>query len=448
MSNTGVNIRELVSSLWKRLQGKGIGAVVARGAGGSFLVLVVSTALVFCVNVVLARLLGVTQFGIYTYVLAWINILLLFSKAGMQGTMLRYVSAYNAQQKWGLLRGLFNYSFKLVFYASLFVMFFSMLVLWYIYDRLDSDLSITFLIALLLLPILSLTALRNAALRAFKLVVKAGVDGIVRPLVLGALAAAYYFYFQEGLQAAQVMSFSLIGAFITFLMGTIWLFKAMPTQLHDQNPVYEKSAWLKVSLPLFFMSGMNMLLHQTDSIMIGLLLGTDQVGIYSVAVRVSSLVGFGLLAANNIMAPLISELYSTGNHRKLQKMITLAVRGIFVFTVICGISLVVLGEMILGIFGEEFVAGYAPLLLLVGGQVIHALAGPVGFLMTMTGHHKQAAIIVGVSAIINIALNAMFIPLLGIVGAAIATASATMLWNIVMLVYVMRNLKINSTILA
>ena len=78
MSNIGVNILVLVPSLWKRLQGSGTGAVVARGASGSFIIMVISTILVFGVNVILARFLGVKQFGIYTYVLAWINIILLF----------------------------------------------------------------------------------------------------------------------------------------------------------------------------------------------------------------------------------------------------------------------------------------------------------------------------------------------------------------------------------
>jgi len=434
--------------LWKRLQGDGIGAVVARGASGSFIIMVISTLLVFGVNVILARLLGVKQFGIYTYVLAWINILLLFPKAGMEGTIVRFVSAYKVKKEWGLLRGFFTYSFKLVFLLSLLVGTLSMLVLWFIDNRIDHDLATTFLVAFLLLPVLSLTAIRNAGLRAFKLVVKSGVDGIVRPLVIGLLAVGYYFYFQENIQAFQVMSFSLAGALVAFFIGTVWLLKALPEQLHDHDPVYKRKEWLKVSVPLFLMSGMHIVLHQTDSIMIGLLLDTDRVGIYVIATRIASLVGFGLLAANSIVAPLIAELWSTDNHDELQRIVTLAVRGIFVFTIICSSTLVVFGEMVLGLFGEEFISGYMPLLLLILGQMINALAGPVGFLMTMTGHQKQAAVILGMSVLVNIVLNVILIPQMGVVGAAIATVTATLILNVSLLIFVMRNLKINPTILA
>ena len=129
-------------------------------------------------------------------------------------------------------------------------------------------------------------------------------------------------------------------------------------------------------------------------------------------------------------------------------MTTMAARGIFAITVTICIGLVVFGKMLLGLFGAEFTTGYVVLLILLAGQVINAMAGSVGYLMTMTGYQNQAAWIIGMSTLVNVGLNAVLIPKLGIVGAAIATATTTVLWNILMLTFVWRKLNINPTVFA
>jgi len=449
MSNTGVNIRVLINSLWVRLQGDGIGAVLARGAGGAFAVSVLGAVMAFGTNVLLARLMGVTQYGVYIYALTWINLLALVSKLGMDTSLLRFVAAYNAKAEWGLFRGILNHSVLYVFIVSVFIGVTVALIIWFLEEHVGLNQAKTFWIALLLLPLLSLTALRGAALRALKHIVQSGLpDSFIRPLLIATLASLTYLYTQQNLQSTQVMVFNIIGALIAFYIGTLWLLKALPIQLRHIQPVYVGREWLKVSLPLFFISGMHLILHQTDIIMIGVMLDTEQAGIYAVVSRIAGLVLFGLTAINAIVVPMISELYSTGQYQKLQKMITLAARGIFIITLVVSLSLVILGKYILGLFGDEFVIGYIALLILLAGQTINALAGSVGFLMTMTGHQNKAAQILGVSALVNIMLNVILIFNFGVIGAAIATATSTALWNILMLGYVWHQLKFNPTIFA
>ena len=91
------------------------------------------------------------------------------------------------------------------------------------------------------------------------------------------------------------------------------------------------------------------------------------------------------------------------------------------------------GYVVLGIFVSDFTAGYVALLVLLAGQLINAVSGPVGYVMTMTGHQHRAARIIGVCAFVNIVLNAMLIPLFGMSGAASATAITTAMWNLMML---------------
>jgi len=438
-----------IHKMSKYFEANEIASILAKGASGSFAVMVLGTIIAFGTNIILARALGVTQYGVYIYVLTWINVFVLVCQLGMNTSFLKFIPSYNAKKEWSLFLGLIRYSMLNVLLASVFVVIAGSLIVWGLFDYIGKDQAYTFWIALLLVPIIALTGLRQAALRALKHVVKAGLpDSLFRPTVIAVLTAGAFIVSSEYLHATQVMMFNLLGALTAFIIGTAWLKKLLPEQLRLTQPLYNKSEWLKVSLPLFFMACMNMVLHQTDIIMIGALLNPEQAGIYAVTSRISSLTLFGLTAANAIVAPLISELYSTGQMVKLQKMITLSARGIFLFTLLTSVFIAVFGKQILGMFGIEFVNGFIPLLILIVGQMINALSGSVGFLMTMTGHQNQAAIILSVSAILNISLNAILIIKLGIIGAAIATATSTVVWNIAMLVYIWRKLSINPLALA
>jgi len=449
MTNSGENICSVTPGLWKRLQGDGVGAILARGASASFVVAVVGAVMAFGTNVLLARLMGATQYGIYIYVLTWINLLAIVCHLGLKTSLLRYIPTYNAKQDWPLFRGILGHSVQYVVLASLIVSVIVAFIVWFIKDRIGIEHAVTFWIALFLLPLLGVTGLRQAVLRSLKYIFKSGLpDSFFRPMMIIVLSSSFYFYTHENLQATYAMGINLIGAIVSFIIGTVWLLKVLPEQLSHAQPKYSDREWLMVSLPLFFMSGMTLIQNNTDIIMIGLMLDTEQAGVYAIASRIAGLIVFGLTAANTIVAPMISELYSTGQYQKLQRMITLAARGIGLFTLIISISMAIVGEYMLGLFGDEFVNGYVPLLILIAGQMINAFAGSVGFLMTMTGHHMQAAKIVGVSALLNIFANAMLIPVFGLMGAAIATATTTVIWNLMMLVYVWRKMSINPTILA
>lgn len=153
------------------------------------------------------------------------------------------------------------------------------------------------------------------------------------------------------------------------------------------------------------------------------------------------------MATNSIVAPIISELHSLKTHQELQQIITLAARGAFVFTIIVGAFIALTGSYLLSFFGSAFFKGYPALLILLLGQTINAVSGSVGLIMILTGHHVQAARIFGLSAMLNIIFNAILIPFFGIVGAALATAITTALWNIVMIYFVVAKLKINPTVI-
>lgn len=442
-------IKRSINEFSKRLNGNGAGAILARGASGAFAITVLGTALSFVTNMLLARVLGVTHYGIYIYALTWINLLALLCKFGMDSSLVRFVAAYNARSEWGLLRGIFVRSIQSVVAASIIVGVITSIAVLTLYDHLGADQVYTFLVALLLLPFLAISAIRTSGLNAFKRVVLAGLpDALVRPMLIVAMVVAVYLLFPSPLAAYEVMAINLIATIVAMYYGTKCLIKTLPAQVKESDPRYDEKQWVKVAAPLFFITGIHMLLNQSDIIMLGAILGPEQAGVYAVSSRVASIVGFGIAAVNTISAPMFSELYSKGKTAQLQRIVTIGARGMSLVTLASATIIVIFSSFILGLFGEGFLEGQTVLFILLIGQCVNVLTGSVGTLMTMTGHQNQAAIIFGVAAIVNIALNAALIPLYGMEGAAIATAATTILWNLVMLTFVRRRLKINPTVLA
>jgi O-antigen/teichoic acid export membrane protein len=62
----------------------------------------------------------------------------------------------------------------------------------------------------------------------------------------------------------------------------------------------------------------------------------------------------------------------------------------------------------------------------------------------MTRHERDTAKGLAVSAILNVVLNLLLVPLLGIIGAAMATALSLITWNVLLWWAVRQRLGINS----
>jgi O-antigen/teichoic acid export membrane protein len=190
------------------------------------------------------------------------------------------------------------------------------------------------------------------------------------------------------------------------------------------------------------------LLSRSDLLMLGMLADTTSVGIYAVASRVTDLVAFALTAINVIFAPNIAALHARGDHAALQAMVTTTAWWAALSALVIGLPLFVLAGTVLSLFGDAFTSGTVVLRILLVGQIVNVAAGSVGPMLTMTGHERQAAIVLGVAAAAQIGMNTAMIPLFGMEGAAVTTALTVIGWNLAMGILVWRNLKIIPSIFA
>jgi O-antigen/teichoic acid export membrane protein len=130
---------------------------------------------------------------------------------------------------------------------------------------------------------------------------------------------------------------------------------------------------------------------------------------------------FGTVAVNAVAAPYISELHASGKRAELQRLVTLAAKGLTAYAVPLALVLVLGGPWILAWFGEGFERATVSLDLLVLGRLVTCLAGTVGFLLALTGHQGRVARLMTGCAAVKLLLNLLLIPDHGAAGASFAT---------------------------
>ncbi|MGB3221271.1 MAG: oligosaccharide flippase family protein [Desulforhopalus sp.] len=400
----------------------------------------------FILSIVLARLLGVDEYGFYTYAVTVVTATATLSTFGYDTASLRFIPEYQVSGKWNFFKGyvytsLIN-TFVISFFASCIF-----IVLGTFYFNINNSITYLLVISAPLIPLISLSRVRQYVLRSLKHVIISEILDIVgKPFLIVSSLFIYRMLFNTFHEAQTAIIINLIISIFVTISGFFILYIKLPRQETFCTPKYAQGQWLKVSIPIFLVSAMQLITGYSDTLMLGLLANYTEAGVYSVAVRITSFVGFSLMAINMILAPIISELFYSGKGKELQQILTGTVRVASVVALIISAFLIIFGKPIIWIYGDSFSDAYTPLLILVPGQLLNVFCGSVGLIVSLTGNQNFTAIIMAFSAIINIILNYILIPHFGMIGAAVSTSVSIGIWNISMLVFIIKRIKIQPAV--
>ena len=186
---------------------------------------------------------------------------------------------------------------------------------------------------------------------------------------------------------------------------------------------------VKTAYPLLLVNSTNYILNTTDILMIGYLLPASEVGIYNIATKITLFSTMLLGAINALLGPRFAVLYKNEEKEKLSHLVKKASRLMFVGSITITVLLFVLAKPILSIWGEEFVAGTTVLYISLIGQFFVLSTGPLATLLMMCGFEKIHRNNTIFCAILNIILNAILIPKIGIAGAAVASTISLAIKN-------------------
>lgn len=390
-------------------------------------------ALSLLLNLVVARLIGVEEYANYIYVFNWLSLLLLFSVLGFDTSVLKFVPLYNERKDSNLMRGIAARSQQIVFGTGCLIALAGIGLL----QVLDLDVGLyrTFVAGLVGLPLFSLFHLRCSLLQAAEVVEFSQLlYHIIRPALFLVGFSGFIFLIDSAPNSVETMCVWLPVLMLLSLFASIVFQSQLPATTPE--PQFRTQLWIGESLHLTLISGLQFLLAKTDVIMLGILSETRYAGIYAVASQIATLTSLGHATSSAVLSPRFTALHAADRHEEIQHLLNRAARVNAAVAIPVASCMVIFGTPLLGMYGSEFIEGYSSLALLALSQLVASLIGPAGLIMTLTGHHKQATLIILASALLNIGLNFLCIPLLGMLGGALATTACTVMRSVLLSSYV------------
>jgi O-antigen/teichoic acid export membrane protein len=414
-------------------------AFLSRGGGA---------VLSLAVHVSLARWAGPAVYGTYSFAVAWVSTLAILVGAGFPEAALRFIPTYEVKDAWSRLRGLVRRGEQLALLLGTGLAAIGSISVWIVTDA-ASESAQAVIIGLWALPAVALVRFYTEACRSVDQITAAYVaPTLLRPglLVAGIVALAV-------LPAA-----ALTGPLVTALFGAAYLpiaayqrasfHRYLSARTSSGNTFqFDTRRWAQVAFPLLLVTGFVMLLQKIDLILVGWMMGMKAAGFYQAAVTVAMPVSFVLGAVNAVAAPRFARFYAQDNPVMLRRFVRKLAH--WLFWPALGLSFVLAGgaTMFLDLLGSEFAIARLPLFLLILSHLVNAGSGSVGYLLNMTGHHLDSARVYGLTTLLHVGITAAGIQLLGLVGAAAATALSMLTWNVWLHAVVRRRLGVDPSIL-
>lgn len=438
-----------ISQLLGISRGGGLRARLLRGGAGSVVVKVTATGLSFAVAVILARSLGPGEYGVYAYVLSIVSLLTVPAQFGLPALVVRETAMAHATQQWSLMRGIWRWAGSAAGATSVALAVAAGAIAWFFAGKLSDVELATLFWSLPLVPLIALGNLRGAALRGVGRVVAGQLpEYVLRPALIVVLFGGLLYVARVEMPTADnAMAIHALAAAAAFAVGAAMLRRYRPRELESAvGAVYRHRRWALTALPLGLIASSQLTSGHLDVLVLGFFLTSEDIGVYKVASQMAALVSFPIAALNLVIAPFVSRFHALGDHERMQRLIARSAVASLLGAVPIAVAAIVFGGALLEhVFGESFVAGYLPLVILSVGQLFVAACGSLVTLASMTGHEKQTAGIMALGVVINLVLNMSLVPFFGTIGAALATVASIVLWRSLLLAAVRSWLGINAS---
>ena len=379
-------------------------------------------ALGFVTTLLLAHMLGAAAFGAYAFAFGWINILLLATTFGFHHFNVREIARLAVHGQSSEIAGLAAFSNAIGFVVSLTVSFAAPFVSTIVPLSPDPAMERAFVVGVWLLPLLTLSNIRQGFMRGLgRPVVGQAPELGLFPLLLLMLLGAV-FVTSATISAEHALVLNIVAAAIAFLVGALNMITEMRRRRLFEGLGLLPGLWVRGAGYSLIIGAASVINSSADLVMLGAMTDAEQTGAYGLAVRIVALLLVPMLAVAAGLSHEISTLHNSGRTHALENLVRAAGRQVVGATALLTVGVTAMTPFFGWLFGAEFVASIAPLLILAWARFLETLAGQPGMVLVNTSHAGLGAVCVSISAAANVALNLLLIPTYGTVGAASATA--------------------------
>ena len=419
------------------LGGSGEASLTRRLAGTIFIIRVFSAALAYFSQVLLARWMGSSDYGIYVYVWTWVLLLGSMLDFGISASAQKIIPEYRTRGEHALLRGFLSGSRWMTFAVSAVISAMLAGLVKLLSPWIGADEIVPLYIGCATLPAFVVANTQDGIARSHDWMRLGLMPQFVirQALIIGVTAGMFVLGFHLGATAAMLASAAAV--WIAMIGQMIALNHRLAGHVAPGPKAYDIRFWLSISLPILMVESFYLLLSYTDVLVLQQFRPSDEVGVYFAVVKTLALVSFIHYAMSATTAHRFAEYHALGDQARLEAYVAHAIKWTFWPSLAATVVLLALGKPLLWLFGPQFVVGYDIMFVAAIGLVVRAAVGPVERLLNMLGHQYVCALAYGLSFVMNVVLCVALVPRFGGHGAAAAT-SISLVFETVLLFYIVR----------
>jgi O-antigen/teichoic acid export membrane protein len=419
------------------LGGSSEASVTRRLAGIIFIIRVASAALAYLSQILLARWMGGSEYGVYVYVWTWVLLLGSMMDFGMSASAQKIIPEYRTHGEHALLRGFLFGSRWMTLAVSTVVAALLAGLVKLLSPWINAGEIVPLYVGCLTLPAFVVANTQDGIARSHDWM-RLGLmpQFVVRQvLIIGLTAGALALGLQLGATVAMLAS---AGAVWLAMVGQmIVLNRRLAGHIEPGSRAYDFRGWLAISLPILLVESFYLLLSYTDVLVLQQFRSSEEVGVYFAVVKTLALVSFIHYAMSATTAHRFAEYHALGDKPRLSAYVAHAIKWTFWPSLAATLLLLALGKPLLWLFGSQFVGGYDIMFIAAIGLVVRSAIGPVERLLNMLGHQHICALAYALAFVMNVVLCVILVPRFGGHGAAAAT-SISLAFETVLLFWIVR----------
>lgn len=419
-----------------------------------FVGIFISKILTYAYKAIIARNFGAEVFGLFSLSLMISGWMLAIASFGLDAGLSRYIPFYRGKQQKEKIKYLFQHITSILIISGIIFGILLFILSETISIRIFNNPQLTSFLRIfsIIIPFSLLSGPLMGALKAYEKIgwhsfifniFQNGVKLIVLIflIVLGINNESVAWSYLLGVLSMVVLAYIILKKKIKELFGKVNLKDI------EKNDI-SKKVW-NFSWPLLFYSIIGVMFYWTDTFLLGYFKSANEVGYYGSAITIVMLLIIAPELLTQLFFPLIIKAYSQKKHvliKNLSKQISK-----WIFLVNLPLFLIMFlfpGAFINILFGAAFLKAETALKILAIGFLFSSVTIISTQLMYASGKSKIILMNIIISAVINIILNLILIPIpkilfienqSGLEGAAIATTISIILLNILFIIQTKRN---------
>lgn len=414
--------------------------IAARHIRGSSLLLagrLVALAVDFGAQVLLVRYLSKADFGAWSYALALVAMLGGIALFEMGSTLARFLPMYRERGRHDSMAGAVALGFAVVGGIGTLIASAVVIGVGALGFRPTSDpgaLQLLVLVAFLI-PIQALDSLFTTLFATLgssgAIFLRQSIVGpVLRIALVGALIAAG--------ATVEFLAFGYIAISLFGLLVSGAMFWRALSRTQSVGGAIRWRAWtypmrdlLLFSTPLLASTLVWLLMESSDALLIGYFFNAEAVASFRAVLPMARMNAIVILTFSMLYVPMASRLYARNDHAQLAELywqsalwMTALTFPIFLLTFSFAPSTIV------GVYGHAY-SGSAPILALLAiGYFFHTALGFNGLTLRIYNKLRYTFLIDLSMAVVNVGVNLILIPRLGVLGAAVGTTATMIVHNV------------------